>query len=121
MTSVSSSMARTLRRSMFKKKFWIDALERAIKTFAQFLLAAGALDPMSADLQTSMETKLLGALAAAGVSILTSLVSTSFGQGDSASVVDTKGDDGAVDNLLIIVAVVFFILGAICVKLFGGP
>ena len=79
---------------MFTKRFWIDAAERAVKTFAQFLLASGALDPLSADFQTSIQTKLVGGLMAAAVSVLTSIVSSGFGQRDSASAIDTPGDDG---------------------------
>lgn len=102
---------------MFTAKFWVDALERAIKTMAQFLLASGALDPLSADLQTSLQTKLIGAVMAGVVSILTSVVSSGFGQKGSASVIDARGDDGAValsGAFLIAALVVVFLLGLIC-------
>lgn len=97
---------------MFTKKFWIDAAERAIKTMAQVLLTLGALDPLSQDFSTALTTKLIGALMAGAVSILTSIVSSGFGQRDSASVIDTKGDDGYASRDLV------FALGAVALVLF---
>jgi ABC-type transport system involved in multi-copper enzyme maturation permease subunit len=79
---------------MFTKKFWIDALERAVKTFAQFLLTTGVFDTVSTDLSVSLKTNLTAAGMSALVSILTSIVSSGFGQKDSASVIDVHGDDG---------------------------
>lgn len=105
---------------MFTKKFWIDVTERAIKTFAQTLLATGALDVMSTDLATSLSTKAFGALLAAGVSVITSLASTGFGQRDSASLVDTKGDDGQGNiGTIILVTVVTVVLLIVVLKVFG--
>ena len=102
---------------MFTKRFWIDAFERSIKTVAQFLLTTGALDPLSTDFQTSLQTKAIGALMAGFVSILTSLVSTSFGQKDSASMIDTPGDDGfAMNDTLVFVTGI--LIGALITKVF---
>lgn len=70
---------------MFTMQFWQDTIERAIRTFAQFLLASGVLDPLSTDLQTALGTKLIGAGVAAIVTILTCLAATGFGNRRTAS------------------------------------
>lgn len=106
---------------MFTRKFWIDTAERAIKTFAQALLVTGVFDTASQDLSTSVETKLVAALMMAGASVLTSLVSSGFGQRNSASVVDAKGDDGHADpgGIIVMAAVavlVWLIMWYIIIK-----
>jgi hypothetical protein len=63
---------------MFTKKFWIEASERALKTFAQFILvlgAAGTLNVFSVDWKTNVGLALGGAL----LSYATSLVSANIG------------------------------------------
>ncbi len=74
---------------MFTTKFWRQATERAAKTAAQALIlfwSADQLDVLHTD------WKLAGGLAAgaAVLSVLTSVASTPFGEGDSPSVVSTR-------------------------------
>lgn len=74
--------------SLYTSKFWQDASERAIKTVAQaiislWLVGDGIFNLLSVDLKQT-----LGVAAGAGVvSLLTSIVSASVTQTDSASVV----------------------------------
>ena len=63
---------------MFNKKFWIEATERAVKTFAQFILvlgAAGTLNVFAVDWMTNLGLALGGAL----LSYATSIVSAGVG------------------------------------------
>ena len=63
---------------MFNKKFWIEATERAIKTFAQFILvlgAAGTFNVFTVDWVTNLGLARGGAL----LSYATSIVSSSIG------------------------------------------
>ena len=69
---------------MLTKQFWLDTLERAVKTFAQAALAtlgAGSVDILS--------TNWVGAVSVGGgaavVSVLTSLGSERIGNGGTAS------------------------------------
>jgi len=75
---------------MFSKEFWQDAAERAIKTFAQVVLAivgvtyaANPYDLLNVNWQPVIIAGLLGML----MSILTSLASSLVGDGDSASLI----------------------------------
>ena len=64
--------------TMFTKKFWIEASERALKTFAQFILVLGTADTFNiftVDWQTNLGLALGGAL----VSYATSIVSAGIG------------------------------------------
>ena len=64
--------------TMFTKKFWIEASERALKTFAQFILvlgAAGTFNVFTVDWKTNIGLALGGAL----VSYATSIVSAGIG------------------------------------------
>ncbi len=77
---------------MFTKEFWLEASERALKTFAQTLLAmAGVVsvfDAFSADWLT-----LLGvSLGAAVLSYATSIVSAEIGDYGKPSLVARKPD-----------------------------
>jgi hypothetical protein len=73
---------------MFTKKFWIEASERALKTFAQFILvlgAAGTLNVFATDWETNIGLALGGAI----LSYATSIVSAGIGpKKDSPSLVE---------------------------------
>lgn len=72
---------------MFTKTFAVQTLERAIKTFAQTLVAlAGAsqMDWMSLDWQQLVATSAI----AAGLSVLTSIASDKIGPANTPSTVD---------------------------------
>lgn len=75
---------------MFTKKFLFDALERAVKTFAQTLLAL--ITTVVAGQGTLGEVNWMGALSIATLatifSFLTSLASSSAKSSDSASLVE---------------------------------
>ena len=69
------------------RDFWLDAAERAIKTFVQGLLAyfaAGAVDVLSADWGEALTV----AGTAAFISVLTSLGSLKLGSSGTASATD---------------------------------
>jgi hypothetical protein len=73
---------------MLTKKFGLDALERAVKTFAQSLLAlvgAGAVNVVSLPWSDMFGISATAAL----VSLLTSVVSLPLGDSGTASVVKT--------------------------------
>jgi hypothetical protein len=73
---------------MFTKSFVLQLVERAIKTFAQTLVAlAGAsqMDWLTLDWMQLAST----AAIAAGLSVLTSIASDRFGPIDSPSIVPT--------------------------------
>lgn len=72
---------------MWTSTFWKQALERAIKTFAQGVLALLAGDGLGVVDVNWGDVASVGALAAIA-SILTSLVSAPVGETDSPSVVD---------------------------------
>lgn len=72
---------------MFTKKFWIESTERAVKTFAQFVLvlgAAGSINVFSVDWQTNLGLALGGAL----LSYATSIVSAGIGTKGTPSLVE---------------------------------
>lgn len=70
---------------MFTKQFALDALERAVKTFAQALVSVLAIGTPIFEIEW---TSGLGiAATAAVVSLLTSIASTGVGDSDSASLV----------------------------------
>ena len=75
---------------MFTKSFWKGALERAIRTFCQTLVAvvgASKFDWMSADWQTIVATSAI----ATGLSVLTSIAGVNIGEkGSSSLVADTR-------------------------------
>lgn len=72
---------------MFTKEFWLDALERAIKTAAQFVIGALALSTDTFVNAFDLDwTNALGvAVTGAVLSVLTSLISAPFGQRGTAS------------------------------------
>lgn len=69
-------------------KFWLDAFERAVKTFAVSLLAAIAVYSGFSDVNWHDSLSTAG-LAAVG-SILASVGSSTVGDKESASLVSTK-------------------------------
>jgi hypothetical protein len=69
------------------KQFWTDAAERAVKTFAQVLLAyfgADAFDVLNANWGNALSV----ALGAVVLSVLSSLVSVKLGNSGTASATD---------------------------------
>lgn len=78
---------------MFTVKFWIDASERAVKTAAQAVLAAGIIgEGFNA---FTVDWSLLAGFGAGGavLSLLTSIGSTPFGWPGTPSLVDGSNLD----------------------------
>lgn len=75
---------------MFNKKFWIEATERALKTFAQFVLALQAGDALNI---FDLDWKQVISAAVAGVvfSYATSIVSAGINKKGTPSLVDEEG------------------------------
>lgn len=75
---------------MFSRKFWADAVERAVKSSAQFAVAA-----FGAGATNLLDVPALTVLGAAGaglvLSLLTSVASTRVGDSESASAVKEQG------------------------------
>ena len=72
---------------MFTKKFWIEATERALKTFAQFILVLGTANSFNVfdvDWKTNLGLALGGAL----LSYATSIVSSNIGEKGTPSLVE---------------------------------
>lgn len=74
---------------MWSKRFWLDALERAIKTGAQ--VVAVAWPTTAAVLADGANWKVIGitAIGAMGLSFLTSIAGSQIGNPESASVLPT--------------------------------
>jgi hypothetical protein len=73
---------------MFTKHFWIDAAERALKTFFQVFLAIAIEENVFNALELDWQQIIGIALGAALVSIATSVVSSKVGHRETASLVD---------------------------------
>lgn len=74
---------------MLYVQFWIATAERAVKTFAQSLVAllgAGAVDVLATDWSQKMSV----ALGAAMISVLTSIASSGFGGAAGPSLVGAE-------------------------------
>lgn len=79
---------------MFDKRFWIAAAERAIKTFAQTLVAligTGAVGIMDLDWPQMISI----AATATVLSVLTSIASANFGSNPGPSLADESIEPGA--------------------------
>jgi len=70
------------------KQFWIDAAERAVKTFAQALLAVLTVQGVSDLLSVDWSRALSVAALATVISFLTSLLSLRLGKSGTASATD---------------------------------
>jgi hypothetical protein len=82
------------------QQFWLDLIERAGKTFVQGILAVLTVQGVSNALDVNWGTTLAVAGTAALVSVLTSLLSFTFGNTGTASatsavVLDEPGDHAA--------------------------
>lgn len=75
---------------MWTRKFWKDAGERAAKSVAQALLLLWGGDELANAWQVDWATAGGVALAAAALSVLSSVVSVPFGDSTSASLVDDR-------------------------------
>lgn len=82
---------------MRTKRFWIDAAERAVRTFAQALVAVLGAGFIVTDGAAWTEA-LLAAVLAALVSVLTSIAASGVGDPASPSLIlDTPADDDRED------------------------
>jgi hypothetical protein len=75
--------------AVWTKDFWLDAGERALKTFAQVFLTfivVGTTGVMDLDWVTAASVAAVAALA----SVLTSIVSEKVGDPDTASLIDRR-------------------------------
>ena len=79
-------------RPLFTATFWLDTLERAVKTAAQSLLSlvgVNAVDVVSLNWQEMLITTGV----ATGLSVLTSIVSSGIGEPGTASVLNPAPPD----------------------------
>lgn len=75
---------------MFTRKFWADAVERAVKSAAQGVLVLAGADGANL-IHVDIKAAAAAAAGMAVVSLLMSLVSSGVGRGDSASLVNNQG------------------------------
>lgn len=78
-----------MRDGLFTKKFWVDALERAVSTGVQAGLAA---IPVSTTLVQRVDWPVIGGAAALGalLALGKAIVASRIGRSDSASLVDPR-------------------------------
>jgi hypothetical protein len=78
-------------RTLFTTKFWGDALERAIKSFAQAAVLVMGQDVTGVDVFQADWQNVVGfGVGGAVLSILTSIISAPFGEPGTASLVTPK-------------------------------
>lgn len=79
-------------RPLFTASFWLDALERAVKTAAQTLIA---LVTTNATAVTELDWQEVGiaTAVATGLSVLTSIVSSGIGEPGTASLLNPAPPD----------------------------
>ena len=84
-------------RPLFTATFWLDALERAVKTAAQTILGLIGSNVVDA---TSLDWKEIGIATAftTGLSVLTSIVSSGIGEPGTASVLNPAPPDTLKDT-----------------------
>jgi hypothetical protein len=73
---------------MFTKHFWMDAAERAVKTFFQVFLAVAIEERVFNAFELDWQQMLGIGLGAALISVATSVVSSRVGHHDNASLID---------------------------------
>ncbi len=76
--------------NLFTKAFWMETIERAVKTSAQFVIGAGILGE-GADF-FALDWAIVGSFALTGaiLSVLTSLASIGIGSKGTPSVIDAN-------------------------------
>lgn len=71
-----------MKHTLFTVAFWLDTAERAVKTFAQAVVAVAGVDKV-ASVPLAWSDWLLGGLFAAALSVLTSVASSAKGGTES--------------------------------------
>ena len=77
---------------MFTKHFWLDTLERAIKTIAQVFLAVVVEEQFFNAFELDWGQMAGIAFGAGLVSVATSIISSRFGDHESASIIDIEDE-----------------------------
>lgn len=106
-------------RPLLTGTFWLDALERAIKTAAQVLLGTLGASQVALN-ELDWQLILWSVIGATVLSVLTSIVSSGIGEPGTASVLNPAPPDtlrdrglGLVETVVLVVLVVFAIFGII--------
>jgi hypothetical protein len=73
---------------MFTKHFWMDAAERAVKTFFQVFLAVAIEERVFNAFELDWQQMFGIGVGAALISVATSVVSSRVGSHESASIID---------------------------------
>lgn len=71
--------------SLQSKAFWVDAIERAVRTVAQVTISLLTVDGATPNLNVNWEGVLTTAALAGGISLLMSIVASGTGDHDSAA------------------------------------
>jgi hypothetical protein len=77
---------------MFTKHFWMDAAERAVKTFFQVFLAVAIEERVFNAFELDWQQMLGIGFGAALISVATSVVSSRVGNHDNASLIDSEDE-----------------------------